>query len=67
MTYDATQEEEREREGEVIVAHIREAGEGGSVVVRRFLKGKLLGKVGGCCSCGNDGGGDCPVKKPWVD
>jgi hypothetical protein len=34
-----------EAKEEVIVAHIREGGEGGGVVVRRFLKGKLLGKV----------------------
>lgn len=33
------------KEGEVIVAHIREGGPDGGVVVRRFVKGKLLGKA----------------------
>lgn len=36
--------------GEVIVAHIKESAEqGGGVTVRRFLKGKLLGKVRSRC------------------
>lgn len=51
--------QQQQQQQVVIEAHIREPGAEGQVVVRRFLKGKLLGKV-------SEGVQECRRVRGWV-